>query len=199
MRRFGWRVVLTVSVSLLLSGCAGKLWPLRRESPPASQQAAHEMHGIPQTLAEWARGAQLFDGLGDFHRKVTTSSPEAQKFFDQGMCYLWSFNHDESTRSFAKAAEIDPRCAMCFWGVALTVGPNYHVPLMAEPRAKVAWGALEQAKQQAARATAVEQALITALAKRYNGPGPLDPSNEGPVLTAYAKAMAAAGKKVPDD
>ena len=58
----------------------------------------------PQTVTEWAKGAQLFDGLGTFHRKVTTRSPLAQRYFDQGMRLTWAFNHDEATRSFAKAA-----------------------------------------------------------------------------------------------
>ena len=57
---------------------------------------------------------------GNFHRTVTTTSKEAQAYFDQGMRLLWAFNHDESSRSFAKAAQIDPGCAMCLWGVALT-------------------------------------------------------------------------------
>jgi hypothetical protein len=102
-------------------------------------------------MAEWAHGAKLSDGLGTFHRTVTTSAPEAQKFFDQGMRLMWAFNHDEATRSFARAAEIDPSCAMCAWGVALTVGPNYNLPVMAEPRAKVAWEALQQAQKNAPR------------------------------------------------
>ena len=140
-------------------------------------------------MAQWAQGAQLFDRLGGFHRKVSTSSDEAQKYFDQGMRYLWSFNHDESTRSFAKAAQLDPQCAMCFWGAALTVGPNYNIPFMAEPRAKVAWEAVRQAQKAAPHATPVEQALIAALTLRYPNAQALDPSNEGPVLTAYAQAM----------
>ena len=147
--------------------------------------------GVPVTLAQWADGAQLFDGLGNFHRAVTTNSKEAQAYFDQGMRLLWAFNHDESSRSFAKAAQIDPGCAMCFWGVALTVGPNYNLPMMAEPRAKVAWEALQQAKATASHTTPVEQALIGALAARYPDAKPLDPSNEGPILTAYAQAMQA--------
>lgn len=155
--------------------------------------------GQAATVSEWARGAMLFDGLGDFHRKVTTGSEMSQKYFDQGMRFLWAFNHDESTRSFAKAAEIDPQCAMCFWGVALTVGPNYNVPMMAEPRAKVAYEALQKAQPLAARATPVEQALIAALAKRYNGPQPLDPTNAGPVLTAYASAMKEVAQRFPED
>ena len=126
---------------------------------------------IPGTVSEWARGAMLFDGLGDFHRKATTSSAEAQKFFDQGMRFLWAFNHDESTRSFAKAAQLDPSCAICYWGVALTVGPNYNLPMMATPRAKVAWEALGQAEKYSSRASPIEQALIAALSKRYEPQG----------------------------
>src|SRR5215471_10838648 len=90
---------------------------------------------VPDTLAGWAKGAQLFDGLGTFHRKVTTSSPLAQRYFDQGMRFIWAFNHDEATRSFAKAATIDPKCASCYWGVALTLGPNYNMPMMNSARA----------------------------------------------------------------
>lgn len=87
--------------------------------------------GAPATIAKWAGNAQLFDGLGTFHRPVTTTSADAQRYFDQGMRLLWAFNHDESTRSFAKASLLDPQCAMCFWGIALTVGPNYNLPMMA--------------------------------------------------------------------
>jgi hypothetical protein len=56
----------------------------------------------------------VFEGLGDFHRKIATKSPEAQQYFDQGMRFLWAFNHDESTRSFARAAQLDPDCAACW-------------------------------------------------------------------------------------
>jgi hypothetical protein len=114
---------------------------------PPGHGSSHGAAGVPVTLAQWAEGAQLFDGLGNFHRTVTTTSKEAQAYFDQGMRLLWAFNHDESSRSFAKAAQIDPGCAMCLWGVALTVGPNYNLPMMAEPRAKVAWEALQQARR----------------------------------------------------
>src|SRR4051794_4731878 len=106
--------------------------------------AAADMDGAPTTLGQWATGARLFDGLGNFHRSVTTSSKDAQAYFHQGMRFLWAYNHDESWRSFPRAAQLDPTCAMCFWGVALTVGPNYNLPMTAEPRAKVAWDALQQ-------------------------------------------------------
>lgn len=151
------------------------------------------------SLAQWAQGAQLFTGLGKFHRPVTTRSAEAQEYFDQGMRYLWAFNHDESTRSFAHAALLDPQCAMCFWGVALTVGPNYNMPMMAQPRAKVAWEALQQAQRSAGEATPVEQALIGALIRRYPNAEPLDSSKAVPVLKSYADAMSGVAARFPDD
>ena len=155
--------------------------------------------GPPATIAEWARGAKLLPGLGAFHRAITSSSIDAQQFFDQGMRLLWAFNHDEATRSFAQAVALDPTCAMCAWGVALTVGPNYNLPVMAAARAKVAWDALNRARQHAAAGTPVEQALIAALGKRYLGPQPLDPSNSAPLLTNYADAMRDVATRFPDD
>ncbi|HLY58963.1 MAG TPA: tetratricopeptide repeat protein [Stellaceae bacterium] len=153
--------------------------------------------GAPATVAGWAKGAQIFDGLGSFHRKATTASAEAQSYFDQGMRFLWAFNHDEATRSFARAAEIDPTCAACFWGVALTVGPNYNLPTAAAERAQVAWDALQAAKVQGQHASPVERALIDALAKRYPAPAP--PADEEPTLAAYAEAMTAVAQHYPDD
>jgi tetratricopeptide (TPR) repeat protein len=163
--------------------------------------AQHDAHAQPprSTVADWAKGARLFEGLGGFHRAVTTSSPEAQRYFDQGMRFVWAFNHDEATRSFARAAELDPGCASCFWGVALTLGPNYNMPLMAEPRARAGWEALGKAQANAAAATPVEQALIAALAKRFDGATPLDPSNSAPLLAAYVTAMEDVARRFPDD
>ena len=191
---------LRLLTGALLAGLA--LPSFAADSPPALPGAicaSGAAQGAPTTLAGWAEGAQIFDGLGDFHRAAATSSPEAQRYFDQGMRLLWAFNHDESTRSFAHAAALDPDCALCWWGVALTVGPNYNMPEMAAPRARIAWEALQRAEQAAAKASPVEQALIAALAKRYTGPEPLDPSNEMPNLTGYADAMKAVAAKFPDD
>lgn len=193
-------LALAAALAILFVYQRSQQLALPSTAPAATQaEVAHAGHRVPLTLADWAQGAMLFEGLGDFQRKITTTSEEAQKYFDQGMRYLWAFNHDESTRSFAKAAELDPQCAMCYWGVALTVGPNYNLPFMAETRAKVAWETLQLAQKNAPPTTPVEQALIGALAKRYQGPQPLDPSNQGPVLTAYADAMQAVAENFPDD
>lgn len=153
----------------------------------------------PHSAAQWAKGAQLFPGLGGFHRKITTRSPLAQRYFDQGMRFVWAFNHDEATRSFAKAAQIDPRCASCWWGIALTLGPNYNMPLMAEARARAGWDAVRRARANARRATPVERALIAAVAERFAGPAPVDPTNSAPLLKAYVEAMRGAAARFPND
>lgn len=153
--------------------------------------------GPPQSLQQWAKGAQQFSGLGTFHRKVTTNSKDAQAYFDQGMRFIFAFNHDEATRSFAKAAELDPKCAACLWGVALTLGPNYNMPMMAQARAKVGWDAVEKAK--ALSSTPVEHALIVALEKRFDGAKPLDPMSGPPRIDAYADAMKDVAAKYPGD
>ena len=74
------------------------------DSSTAGAEHAHDEPHVPATVSEWARGAQLYDGLGRFHRAVSTQSAQAQAYFDQGMRLLWAFNHDEATRSFAQAA-----------------------------------------------------------------------------------------------
>ena len=154
---------------------------------------------LPGSTTDWARGGQLFKGLGGVHRAITTSSSEAQTWFDQGMTLMWGFNHDEATRSFAKAAEFDPHCAACYWGVSLTVGPNYNLPVLTEERAKVAFEALHLAEANAASASPVEQVLITALNKRYPSARPLDSTTARPVLTEYAAAMKEVASRYPDD
>src|SRR5262245_12427708 len=78
--------------------------------------------------ADQPTGAGWFAGLGDFGRKVSTKSAEAQRYFDQGLAFMYAFNHDEAIRSFTKAAEIDPQCAMAWWGIALANGPHINNP-----------------------------------------------------------------------
>jgi tetratricopeptide (TPR) repeat protein len=144
-----------------------------------------------------AQGAQLFDDLGTLSRPVGTSL-DAQRYFDQGLRLSYGFNHDEATRSFARAAELDPNCAACFWGVAWTLGPNYNVPMLPD-RAQAAWDALQAARERSARARPVEQALIGALATRYKGPQPVDPASQQPANEAFAAAMRAVASTYPAD
>jgi tetratricopeptide (TPR) repeat protein len=152
---------------------------------------------LPGVLRAAAEGRpRLLEGLGPHTRKVTSRSPEAQQFFDQGLNLLFGFNHGASIRAFQEAARLDPACAMAHWGVALASGPHINFPLVPPPMAAQAWAELALAQQHAAEATPVERALIDALAKRYANPQPED---RGPLDQAYADAMRGVWKQFPQD
>lgn len=61
-------------------------------------------------------------GMGDVYHPVSTKNPEAQKFFNQGLAFIYGFNHEEAVRSFKRAAELDPKLMMAYWGTALALG-----------------------------------------------------------------------------
>jgi tetratricopeptide (TPR) repeat protein len=148
----------------------------------------------PETVSSEPK-ASLYDNLGTLSHSVTSSSPEAQRYFDQGLRLSYAFNHAEAIRAFRQAAAIDPDCAMCYWGVAFALGPNINAPITPEA-AKDAFAAIEQARERGAKASAKEQAYIAALAKRYTS----DPAAERPPLdAAYADAMRELAKQFPDD
>jgi len=87
---------------------------------------------------------RLIPGLGDVHHPVSTKNRGAQQFFDQGLKLVYGFNHDEARRSFQHAADLDPKLAMAWWGVALTLGPNYNLPVDPE-REKAGYEAVQRA------------------------------------------------------
>ena len=138
----------------------------------------------------------LFEGLGSHSRKITTKSPKAQRYFDQGLRFLYGFNHSAAIRSFNEAAKLDPECAMAHWAIALAHGPHINFPLVPPPAAEIAWKELELAKQHAVNATPVERDLIEALGRRYANPQPED---RVPLDVAYADAMREVWKKYPKD
>ena len=74
-------------------------------------------------------GAHLLEGLGDYRFEVTTTHPQVQRWFDQGMMLAYGFNHDAAERSFLKATELDPACAMCWWGASLVLGPHVNAAM----------------------------------------------------------------------
>jgi tetratricopeptide (TPR) repeat protein len=145
--------------------------------------------------AEEQRPAPLFDDLGDLHHPITTDSTLAQRYFDQGLTLCYAFNHAEAVRSFQAAIASDARCAMCYWGVALALGPNINAPMPAE-NAAPAWEALQKARDLAPGATARERAYIDALASRYRAEPAADRSS---LDAAYAIAMRALARAYPDD
>jgi len=138
----------------------------------------------------------LYDGLGGYSRKVTTKSAEAQQYFDQGLGFLYGFNHRAAIRAFQQAAQLDPKCAMAHWGVALACGPHINAMAVPAAEAELAWKELKLAEKNAKSAEPIEQALIEALAKRYANPQPEDRSA---LDRAYADAMREVWKKYPED
>ena len=139
--------------------------------------------------------APLYGNLGNYHVAITTSSPDAQKYFDQGLALSYAFNHAEAIRSFRQAVTLDPACAMCQWGIAYALGPNINAPIT-EEAAKEAHAAITAAGTHAGSATEKERAYIEALSKRYVA----DPKAERPPLDrAYADAMREVVKRFPDD
>ncbi len=118
--------------------------------------------------------------LGDYSRIVSTSSSDAQLWFDRGLLWTYGFNHGEAVKCFERAIEADPNCAMAYWGVAYAVGPNYNLQWdMFGEKALVkmvakAHGAAQKALSLLDQVTPVERALITAVQERYPQPTPLE-------------------------
>ena len=137
----------------------------------------------------------LWDGLGDHHHPITTRSALSQRYFDQGLRFVYAFDHPDAIRSFRLAQRIDPTCAMCSWGEALALGPNINVPMDSASGA-AAYAAIRRAGSLAAGASARERAYISALATRYGA----EPTARRKTLdTAYSRAMARLRRADPSD
>lgn len=139
---------LTIACAALVS-CTGSQDSSKRVSaaatapPPADQ--------IP--------GATLIPGLGDYHFPISSTQPDVQRWFDQGLMLTYGFNHDAAERSFLRAAALDPDCAMCLWGAALVLGPHVNAGMEPANNAK-AWTRLQRARALAANATLRAKAFI---------------------------------------
>lgn len=138
---------------------------------------------------------KLASGLGQIHMPVTTDNKEAQCFFDQGVAYLYAFNHDEAIRNFAQAGKLDPNLAMAHWGIAYALGPNYNLPADSQHLAE-AYKSVQIAHSLKQHASPREHAYIDAMAKRYFA----EPAAQrGALDSAYYWAMKDVMTKYPDD
>lgn len=140
--------------------------------------------------------ALIYDGFGNYTRDITTSSSEAQRWFNQGMQLMYGFNHDEAIRSFEMAAQLDPEAAMPWWGVAYCQGININDPAMSEERSKRAREAADNALARLDSESPVEQAMVRAVSARYEWPAPED---RMPLDQAYADAMHRVYTQFPND
>lgn len=165
---------------LLLAACTG---PAEPPTPPAVSPP------------EDALGANFIEGLGDYHFAITSNKPEVQRWFDQALMLTYGFNHDAARRSFLRATEIDPDCAMCWWGAALVSGPHVNAAMDPADNAN-AWSWLQKARSLAGSATPREQAFIEALSARY---AESPPEDRAPLDGAYAEATRRLMQSRPDD
>ena len=136
----------------------------------------------------------LYDNLGTLHHAITTSSEQAQRYFDQGLRFVYAFNHDEAIQAFEEAAKLDPTAGMAYWGVALALGPNINAA-MGKQQERRAVEALGKARAQSARLSAVERGYIDALSKRYLSKG----RSRAALDKVYAEAMRTLWREFPDD
>jgi tetratricopeptide (TPR) repeat protein len=135
--------------------------------------------------------APLLDGMGAYTHPAASPVPRAQRYFDQGMVLAWGFNAPEAARSFDAATRADPKCALCFWGLAWSLGPTINADMQKADAARVQT-AVRRAEALSVNASPRHRALIAALAVRHPKPGVLD--EEG-----YAARMRALAKSNPRD
>jgi len=183
--RYASALLLTSGLTLPLAGCID-------DTVVASDDDATVLGSV---CRGGATNMPLFDNLGTHEHKITTTSAEAQAYFNQGYRYLFNFNHAAAISSFQEALKRDPKCAMCWWGIALAHGPNINMPMMPESMTP-AWQALQMAKAHAPRASQAEQDYIAALSVRYAENPPEDRS---PLDKAFANEMRKVAKKYPND
>jgi tetratricopeptide (TPR) repeat protein len=164
-------------------------------SVTATRLLAQEHQHPPGQPATKSAATPLYDNLGTLHHAITTKSPVAQKYFDQGLRLTYGFNHDEAIKSFKEGIRHDSRCAMCYWGIAYALGPNINLP-MDTSAARPAYEAAQKALKYSSSTTPKERAYIEALAKRYSS----EPSaDRAPLDSVWAKAIGAVSRRFPGD
>ena len=181
-------------VLILISSCANE--PKNSENPPAGPKSV-SVSCAPTLIGEYLtdKAPPLFEGLDYFDFPITTSSKSAQQYFNQGWALAAGFNHAEAARSFYWATRLDPDCAMCYWGLAYVLGPNYNAGMDPE----VVSDAVESMKASqllSSSCTERERDLIEAMARRYPVKHEGDRSEYD---IAYSDHLGSLHKKYPDD
>ncbi len=136
----------------------------------------------------------LFGNLGTLHHQVT-ATPAAQRYFDQGLRLMYAFNHEEAINSFREGLRLDPRCAMCHWGIAVALGPNINASMDAAFE-KEALDETSAADALSAGLTDQERSYIAAAKRRY---APSGGANRAGLDSAYATAMRELANRYPND
>ena len=192
--------LLSVLTTLFLFGCT---------SPPTSveDQSESEIISIRDQGVMCSEGvadigwyleqskAPVLEGMDVLHYPITTTVPESQEYFNQGLLLAYGFNHAEAARSFHEASRLDPECAMCYWGFSYVLGPNYNAGM--EPgNYERAHSAIRTAIKLGSKATQKERDLIDAMSERYT---PIPPEDRSSLDLAYSEALGQLTSKYVDD
>ncbi|MCX4187040.1 tetratricopeptide repeat protein [Methylophaga sp. OBS4] len=183
IKLIGQQILVLITVCLLMA--------CDRQENAGEIQAADDKSAMEENTP----AVPLYDNLGEHHYAISTDLPQVQAYFNQGMRLYYAFNHAEAIRAFRVAQELDPQCAMCWWGEALAWGPNINLP-MDEPSGRAAYAAMQEALARREHGNEREQVLIDALEVRYAKEPPEDRAH---LDRAYSEAMAGVAAAYPDD
>src|ERR1041385_7088527 len=202
--------IFAASTAAAIFGCIVATGSIAADAPPAAYPGMPDMPAAGPHIGHEAHamvmpaiyngdadrpGAPIFTNLGDHHHPISTKIEKTQQYFDQGVRLLFGFNHAEAIRSFREAARLDPKCAMCWWGVAFALGPNINLPMQPDAGAP-ALAAVQMARALEPHASPEEVAWIEAVAARYSA----DPKADRHALDeAFAAAMSKIWVRYPND
>jgi tetratricopeptide (TPR) repeat protein len=193
-QRSAMKIFARPIIAALLMTAGAAAMPMATDHAMPAMKMIDPMPAVYMGQAD-VPGAPVFRGLGTHRHRITTRNRRTQVLFDQGVRLLFGFNHAEAIRSFREAARLDPRCAMCWWGVAFALGSNINLPMPTDA-AKPAWEALQNAVALKRYANAEERDWIDALATRYTADRPKDRAG---LDENFAQAMGALWRKYPRD
>lgn len=152
----------------------------------------------PDSAAEGEELAILIESTGSYTRPITTDSPLAQQFFDQGLRLTWGYHFPESIASHQEALRHDPDHPMIHWGLALALGPNPNSRAGGLPDDPQGEGrrAIERAMELVERGNEREQAFVRALHRRFDADTYPDRDERD---QAYLAATRALFEQYPED
>ncbi|MES2524817.1 MAG: tetratricopeptide repeat protein [Gemmatimonadota bacterium] len=190
------RIIRTHVVALVSALVAAGAFTSPVSVAPVAAQETHGAHGGVKSAADGADQARVIPGLGNYRRRIGNATPQAQAWFNQGLQLAYAFNHAEALLSFREAARLDPRCAMCEWGIAYVLGPNINAPMDTAAYA-AAHAAVTRARGLVRDGNVFEGQLIKALSERYTPSAPA--GGRAALDSAYASAMREVAARWRDD
>lgn len=191
------KIITTLVILSLFFSCKNK-----KEQPSnlIAIETTSSKYGCvpPVTDADWYKKdniAPLLDGYNVIDYPITTNNTLVQRYFNQGMTLAYAFNHAEAARSFYYATQLDPNCAMAYFGFAYVLGPNYNAGMEPDNYER-AYIAIKKAQALSANTTEKEKQFINTMALRY---APEPPEDRSPLDIAYSNALETLYNKYPDD